>query len=42
VKSIAALLIVVMVWFVGLLAFTSRVDQSTPPPNRRCRTGWWC
>jgi uncharacterized SAM-binding protein YcdF (DUF218 family) len=30
VKSIAALLIVVMVWFVGLLAFTSRVDQSTP------------
>ncbi len=30
-KSIAALLIVVMVWFVGLLAFTSRVDQSTPP-----------
>lgn len=30
-KSFAALLIVVMVWFVGLLAFTSRVDQSTPP-----------
>ena len=29
-KSIAALLIVVMVWFVGLLAFTSRIDQSTP------------
>jgi len=29
-KSIAALLILVMVWFVGLLAFTSRVDQSTP------------
>ncbi len=30
-KSFAALLIVVMVWFVGLLAFTSRVEQSTPP-----------
>jgi uncharacterized SAM-binding protein YcdF (DUF218 family) len=30
VKSFAALLILVMVWFVGLLAFTSRVDQSTP------------
>lgn len=29
-KSFAALLILVMVWFVGLLAFTSRVDQSTP------------
>lgn len=29
-KSIAALLILGMVWFVGLLAFTSRVDQSTP------------
>jgi uncharacterized SAM-binding protein YcdF (DUF218 family) len=30
VKSFAALLILVMIWFVGLLAFTSRVDQSTP------------
>ncbi|CAN5503080.1 YdcF family protein [soil metagenome] len=30
-KSIAAILILVMIWFVGLLAFTSRVDQSTPP-----------
>ena len=29
-KSIAALLILVMVWFVGLLAFGGRVDQSTP------------
>ena len=29
-KSIAALLILVMVWFVGLLAFAGRVDQSTP------------
>ena len=29
-KSFAALLILVMIWFVGLLAFTSRVDQSTP------------
>ena len=29
-KTIAALLILAMVWFVGLLAFTSRVDQSTP------------
>ena len=29
-KSIAAILILVMIWFVGLLAFTSRVDQSTP------------
>lgn len=30
-KTIAALLILVMVWFVGLLAFASRVDRSTPP-----------
>jgi uncharacterized SAM-binding protein YcdF (DUF218 family) len=30
VKSFAAQLILVMIWFVGLLAFTSRVDQSTP------------
>jgi uncharacterized SAM-binding protein YcdF (DUF218 family) len=30
VKTIAALLILVMVWFVGLLAFASRIDQSTP------------
>jgi uncharacterized SAM-binding protein YcdF (DUF218 family) len=30
VRSFAALLILAMVWFVGLLAFTSRVDQSTP------------
>lgn len=29
-KSVAALLILMMVWFVGLLAFTSRIDQSTP------------
>ncbi|HWU12988.1 MAG TPA: YdcF family protein [Caulobacter sp.] len=29
-KSFAALLILVMIWFVGLLAFTNRVDQSTP------------
>jgi uncharacterized SAM-binding protein YcdF (DUF218 family) len=29
-KSLAALLIVVMVWAVGLLAFASRVEHSTP------------
>ena len=29
-KSLAALLIVMMVWTVGLLAFTSRVARSTP------------
>ncbi|MGR4866401.1 YdcF family protein [Caulobacter sp. LARHSG274] len=29
-KTIAALLILVMVWFVGLLAFAGRIDQSTP------------
>jgi hypothetical protein len=34
VKSIAALLIVVMVWGVGLLAFAGRVEQSTPPRSR--------
>ncbi|KSB91430.1 hypothetical protein AS593_11200 [Caulobacter vibrioides] len=29
-KSIAAFLIVVMIWTLGLLAFTSRVERSTP------------
>lgn len=30
-KSIALFLVVLMIWGVGLLAFTSRVEQSTPP-----------
>jgi uncharacterized SAM-binding protein YcdF (DUF218 family) len=33
VKSVAALLILVMVWSLGLLAFTGRVRQSTPAPE---------
>jgi uncharacterized SAM-binding protein YcdF (DUF218 family) len=32
VKSLAALLILVMFWAVGLLAFTSRIEASTPAP----------
>lgn len=30
-KSIALFLVLLMIWGVGLLAFTSRVEQSTPP-----------
>lgn len=30
-KSIALFLVVVMIWAVGLLAFSARVEQSTPP-----------
>ena len=30
-KSIALFLVVVMIWAVGLLAFSSRIEQSTPP-----------
>ena len=29
-KTLAALLIALMIWGLGLLAFTGRVDQSTP------------
>lgn len=29
-KSLAAILIVVMIWVVGLLAFTARIERSTP------------
>ena len=32
-KSVATLLILVMVWSLGLLAFTGRVRQSTPAPE---------
>lgn len=32
-KSLAGLLVVLMIWTVGLLAFASRVDQSTPAPE---------
>lgn len=32
-KSLAALLIAAMIWAVGLLAFASRVDHSTPAPE---------
>lgn len=32
-KTLAALLIAAMIWGVGLLAFTGRVDQSTPAPE---------
>jgi uncharacterized SAM-binding protein YcdF (DUF218 family) len=30
-KSLALILIVVMIWVVGLLAFTARITRSTPP-----------
>jgi uncharacterized SAM-binding protein YcdF (DUF218 family) len=33
VKTLAALLIALMIWSLGLLAFTGRVDQSTPAPE---------
>jgi uncharacterized SAM-binding protein YcdF (DUF218 family) len=33
VKTLAALLIALMIWGLGLLAFTGRVNQSTPPPE---------
>ena len=32
-KTLAALLIALMIWGLGLLAFTGRVDQSTPAPE---------
>ena len=32
-KSLALLLILIMVWGVGLLAFAARVERSTPPPE---------
>ena len=32
-KTLAALLIALMIWGLGLLAFAGRVDQSTPPPE---------
>ncbi len=32
-KSLALILIVVMIWVVGLLAFASRIARSTPPPD---------
>jgi uncharacterized SAM-binding protein YcdF (DUF218 family) len=32
-RVVAALMIMVMIWGVGLLAFASRVDQSTPPAD---------
>jgi uncharacterized SAM-binding protein YcdF (DUF218 family) len=33
VKTLAALLIALMIWGLGLLAFAGRVDQSTPAPE---------
>lgn len=32
-KSVAAILIVIMFWVVGLLAFTARIERSTPAPE---------
>lgn len=32
-KSVAALLILLMFWVVGLLAFTARIERSTPAPE---------
>ena len=32
-KTLAALLLALMIWGLGLLAFTGRVDQSTPAPE---------
>src|SRR5690606_16644349 len=31
-KSVAAFLVLALIWFCGLLAFASRVQHSTPPP----------
>ena len=31
-KSVAAFLVLAVIWFCGLLAFAARVQQSTPPP----------
>ena len=38
-KSLAALLILVMIWAVGLWAFASRVDHSTPAPEPEAAEG---
>jgi uncharacterized SAM-binding protein YcdF (DUF218 family) len=32
-KSLALILILLMIWVVGLLAFTARIARSTPPPT---------
>ena len=32
-KSIAAFLVVALIWAAGLMAFAARVQQSTPPPD---------
>lgn len=32
-KSLAGLLVVLMIWAVGLMAFAARVDRSTPAPD---------
>jgi uncharacterized SAM-binding protein YcdF (DUF218 family) len=39
VKSAAALLVLLVLWAVGLLAFTSRVAESTPAPEPRVSDG---
>lgn len=38
-KSIAAFLVVALIWFSGLLAFAARVQQSTPPSAPRPAQG---
>ncbi|HEX6858821.1 MAG TPA: YdcF family protein [Caulobacteraceae bacterium] len=38
-KGLSALLIVVMIWGVGLLAFAARVEQSTPAPEPAAADG---
>jgi uncharacterized SAM-binding protein YcdF (DUF218 family) len=38
-KSLAGLLVVLMIWTVGLMAFAARVDRSTPAPEPRAADG---
>lgn len=38
-KSLAGLLVVLMIWTVGLMAFAARVDRSTPAPDPAAAEG---
>ncbi|HEY8572042.1 YdcF family protein [Phenylobacterium sp.] len=38
-KSIAAFLVLALIWAAGLFAFAARVDQSTPPPEPEAADG---
>jgi uncharacterized SAM-binding protein YcdF (DUF218 family) len=39
VKSVAAFLVLALIWAAGLFAFASRVQQSTPPPDAEAADG---